>query len=142
MLTAMARELVTENGVGESAAATWRQIQAETSNALIPATITPECEPVVEDAPLPASLIAPALNVEAVVNALKFGSRPTIGAPAFTAKRDGGGCAVLAVLKLRCGPFIGRLRALRRGRRLSFRAASIQVLEVLQACAAADGVAR
>jgi hypothetical protein len=76
MLTAMARELVTENGVGESAAATWRQIQAETSNALIPATITPECEPVVEDAPLPASLIAPALNVEAVVNALKFGSRP------------------------------------------------------------------
>ena len=76
MLTAMARELVTENGVGESAAATWRQIQAETSNALIPATITPEPEPVVEDAPLMTSLIAPALNVEAIVDALKFGARP------------------------------------------------------------------
>ncbi len=34
MLTAMARELVTENGVGESAAAVWRQIQAENSNVL------------------------------------------------------------------------------------------------------------
>ena len=52
MLTAMARELVTENGVGESAAAVWRQIQAENSNAFIPATITPEPAPVVEDAPL------------------------------------------------------------------------------------------
>ena len=36
MLTAMARELVTENGVGESAAAVWRQIQAENSNTVIP----------------------------------------------------------------------------------------------------------
>ena len=42
MLTAMARELVTEKGVGESAAAVWRQIQAENSNILIPATIPPE----------------------------------------------------------------------------------------------------
>ena len=31
MLTAMARELVTEGGVGESAAAVWRQIQAEST---------------------------------------------------------------------------------------------------------------
>ena len=31
MLTAMARELVTANGVGESAAAVWRQIQSENS---------------------------------------------------------------------------------------------------------------
>ena len=76
MLTAMARELVTENGVGESAAATWRQIQAETSNAVIPATITPESEPVVEDAPLMASLVTPTLTVEAAVKALKFGARP------------------------------------------------------------------
>ena len=37
MLTAMARELVTENGVGESAAAVWRQIQTENSNTVIPA---------------------------------------------------------------------------------------------------------
>src|SRR5258708_4077055 len=32
MLTAMARELVTQNGIGESAAAGWRQVQAENSN--------------------------------------------------------------------------------------------------------------
>jgi hypothetical protein len=76
MLTAMARELVTENGVGESAAATWRQIQAEMSNALIPATITPESEPVVEDAPLMTPLVTPTLTVEAAVKTLKFGARP------------------------------------------------------------------
>jgi hypothetical protein len=40
MLTAMARELVTEDGVGESAAALWRQIQAENSNLPMSATIT------------------------------------------------------------------------------------------------------
>ena len=34
MLTAMARELVTENGVGESAAAVCRQIQSENSSIL------------------------------------------------------------------------------------------------------------
>jgi hypothetical protein len=75
-LTAMARELVTENGVGESAAAVWRHIQAENSNVLTPATNKPEPEAVVEDPPLPASLTTPALTVEAGVNALKFGSRP------------------------------------------------------------------
>src|ERR1035441_9633803 len=71
-LTAMARELVTENGVGESAAAVWRHIQAENSNVLTPATNKPEPEAVVEDPPL----TTPALTVEAGVNALKFGSRP------------------------------------------------------------------
>ena len=74
MLTAMARELVTQNGVGESAAAVWRQIQAENSNTVIPATVPPA--PVVEDAPLTTSLVAPALTVEPTVKALKFGSRP------------------------------------------------------------------
>ena len=74
MLTAMARELVTENGVGDSAAAVWRQIQAENSNTVIPATVPPA--PVGEDAPLTTSLVAPALTVEAAVKALKFGSRP------------------------------------------------------------------
>jgi hypothetical protein len=76
MLTAMARELVTENGVGESAAAVWRQIQAENSNVFIPADIAPEPAPVVEDAPLTTSLVPPAMTVEAAVKALKFGSRP------------------------------------------------------------------
>ena len=76
MLTAMARELVTENGVGEPAAAVWRQIQAENSNVFIPADIAPEPAPVVEDAPLTTSLVPPAMTVEAAVKALKFGSRP------------------------------------------------------------------
>jgi hypothetical protein len=76
MLTAMARELVTESGVGEPAAAIWRQIQAEHINGVIPATITPEPAPVVEDAPLVTSLVEPALTMEAAANALKFGTRP------------------------------------------------------------------
>ena len=76
MLTAMARELVTENGVGEPAAAVWRQIQAENSNVLIPATIPPEHAPVLADRPLTTSLVTPALTVEAAVKDLKFGSRP------------------------------------------------------------------
>jgi superfamily II DNA or RNA helicase len=70
MLTAMARELVTENGVGESAAAIWRQIQAESSNCSIT-----EPAQVVDDAPVTTALVAPVLNIEAAVNALKFGSR-------------------------------------------------------------------
>ena len=81
MLTAMARELVTENGVGESAAAIWRQIQAENGNIFIPATITPEPAPVVDDAPLTTSLVTPARTIEAAVKALKFGSRPPSVAP-------------------------------------------------------------
>ncbi len=81
MLTAMARELVTERGVGESAAAVWRQIQTEHSNILAPATITPEPPPVIEDAPLTTPLVTPALTVSAVLNALKFGSRPPSARP-------------------------------------------------------------
>jgi superfamily II DNA or RNA helicase len=75
MLTAMARELVTENGVGESATAVWRQIQAENSNVFIPATITPGPASIVEDAPRATSLVAPTGTVEAALAALKFGSR-------------------------------------------------------------------
>ena len=59
MLTAMARELVTENGVGECAAAVWRQIQAENSNVFTPATRTPEPAPVIEDRLLTTSLVTP-----------------------------------------------------------------------------------
>jgi superfamily II DNA or RNA helicase len=82
MLTAMARELVTENGVGESAAAVWRQIQAENSNGLIPATITPEPASMVEEVPLAASLVASTGTVAAVLTALKFGSRqPSVRQP-------------------------------------------------------------
>jgi hypothetical protein len=82
MLTAMARELVTENGVGESAAAVWRQIQAENSSVFIPATITPGPASIVEDAPRATSRVAPTGTVEAALAALKFGSRrPSVRPP-------------------------------------------------------------
>ena len=76
ILTAMARELVTEEGVGESAALIWRQIQAENSSILTPVTITAETAAAVEDEPPTLSLVTPPQSVEAVVNALKFGTRP------------------------------------------------------------------
>ena len=55
----------------------------ENSNILVPATIAPEASPVFEDAPLTTSLVAAALTAEAVVNALKFGSRPPSVRPAL-----------------------------------------------------------
>ena len=76
MLTAMARELVTENGVGDPASAVWRRIQTETGNVIIPATITPDPAPAVENAPVAASLVTPAPTAVATVRALQFGSRP------------------------------------------------------------------
>ncbi len=85
MLTAMARELVTENGVGEPAAAVWRQIQAENSNTAIPATVPPA--PALEDAPLTTSLVTVALTVEPAVKTLKFGSRPP-AVPALLRRRE------------------------------------------------------
>ena len=75
MLTAMARELVTQNGVGESAAAVWRQIQAENSDVLNSTIMPPEPMPVVQDAAPTTSLVTAALTIEAV-EALKFGTRP------------------------------------------------------------------
>jgi hypothetical protein len=87
MLTAMARELVTENGVGECAAAVWRQIQAENSNVFTPATRTPEPAPVIEDRLLTTSLVTPSQTVDAAVKVLKFGSRPAPVRPP-TRRRD------------------------------------------------------
>jgi hypothetical protein len=75
MLTAMARELVTERGIGESANAVWQQLRAEQST-LTPPPVTPEPLPSIEEvrptAP-PATLV---LNVPVAINALKFGSQP------------------------------------------------------------------
>ena len=81
MLTAMARELVTENGVGESAAQVWRQIQAENSNILAPAIITPESPPVIKAESLTTPLVTLPLTDEADVTALKFGTRPLLVRP-------------------------------------------------------------
>jgi hypothetical protein len=81
MLTAMARELVNENGVGDSADSVWRQIQAEHCNILAPAAMTPEPTEVIEDVPRTPPLVTPALTVAALVKALKFGSRPLLTRP-------------------------------------------------------------
>ena len=77
LLTAMARELVTANGVGESAAAVWRQIQSE-SNSILNCADSPAPEHTLAegDESITASLVRPALTVEAVVETLKFGTRP------------------------------------------------------------------
>ena len=76
MLTAMARELVTEGGIGEPAAVVWRQIQAEQGKMLPAHDPTAEPKPVTEEV-LPTALpVAPTVSVPVVVNALKFGSRP------------------------------------------------------------------
>src|SRR5258708_40267399 len=61
MLTAMARELVTENGVGESAAAVWRQIQSENNSILNSIDTGPEPTPTAKDQPIATALVRPAL---------------------------------------------------------------------------------
>jgi hypothetical protein len=69
MLTAMARELVTESGIGESANEVWRQIQAEHSRVLPAPTLSVD-----ETMPEPA-LLAPNFHILDRVNAPRFGSR-------------------------------------------------------------------
>jgi hypothetical protein len=87
MLTAMARELVTENGVGEIAAAVWRQIQEENGSILNPANGPSEPTPVVEHEPITASLLRPVLTVERAVEAPKFGTRTPLARP-LTRRRE------------------------------------------------------
>ena len=86
MLTAMARELVTQNGVGESAAAVWRQIQAENSDVLNSTSMSPEPVRVVQDAASTTPLVTAALIIEAAA-ALKFGTRPPAVRP-VTRRRE------------------------------------------------------
>ena len=70
MLTAMARELVTERGIGESANEIWRQIQAEQSQLLpVPTASIEEATTLMEP-----PLVAP-FNAPVSVDAPKFGSR-------------------------------------------------------------------
>ena len=76
MLTAMARELVTERGIGESANEIWRQIQAEQSWPISEPT------PSIDEATTPEepSLVAP-FNISVSVDAPKFGSRAPSNRP-------------------------------------------------------------
>jgi hypothetical protein len=67
MLTAMARELVTERGIGESANEVWRQIQAEHSRPLpVPMARIEEATTLGEP-----QLVAP-FNIPANADAPKF----------------------------------------------------------------------
>jgi hypothetical protein len=76
MLTAMARELVTERGIGESANEIWRQIQSEQSWPI------PEPTPSIDESTTPEepSLVAP-FNISVSVDAPKFGSRAPSSRP-------------------------------------------------------------
>jgi hypothetical protein len=86
ILTAMARELVTERGIGESANAVWQQLRAE-QRTLAPPPVTlgplPSIEDVRPTAP-PAPLV---LDVSVAINALKFGSRREASHPIPRKKR-------------------------------------------------------
>ncbi len=69
----MARELVTKQGIGESAEAAWRQLQTEHSRVVPPPAIEPTVPDVDTVLPPPAVLPLPV-----GVSALKFGLRPPL----------------------------------------------------------------
>ena len=87
MLTAMARELVTDGGIGESATAVWRQIQAEQSR-MIP-TVAHDPEPVANPPAEPAEPwpSAPQPAALPVAGLLTFGSPPPPSRPVRRQKR-------------------------------------------------------
>jgi hypothetical protein len=78
MLMAMARELVTEKGIGESADAVWRQLQKQQAEAFGGRTVETslpqdEAEVLAED--VPGAIIPPPVSVpEVVTQLLMFGS--------------------------------------------------------------------
>jgi hypothetical protein len=69
----MARELVTEQGIGESAEAIWRRLQTEHGRVVSAPSIIPAAVDI--DATLPPPAILP---LPARVSALKFGIRPPL----------------------------------------------------------------
>jgi superfamily II DNA or RNA helicase len=73
ILTAMARELVTEQKIGESAEAVWRQLQVEHSKVVSPPSVVPAV-PDVDSASRPL----PVLPSPAGSSTLKFGVRPPL----------------------------------------------------------------
>jgi hypothetical protein len=73
ILTAMARELVTERWIGESADAVWRQLQAEQSKLLPPKPALAKPATTNEILPVP---LPPVFQVPVLASTLQFGSRP------------------------------------------------------------------
>jgi hypothetical protein len=69
MLTAMARELVTKHGIGESADALWKQLQAQQLRTQSPKPVAPP-QPEVDTAALPP------VTMPTFASTLKFGVRP------------------------------------------------------------------
>ena len=81
ILTAMARELVTEHGIGESADVLWRQLQVEQSRVLsAPPAVADESEP--DSVPSPPVPLPPepTLAEPRLASAPKFGVRPPASA--------------------------------------------------------------
>jgi hypothetical protein len=76
MLTAMARELVTERGIGESANEVWRQIQAEQTKLLPAPMVGVDQATTLAEPPLVAPFTFPIS-----VDAPKFGSRAPLERP-------------------------------------------------------------
>ena len=76
MLTAMARELVNERGIGEPADLVWRQIQAE-QNRMLPAAVN-DAEPIKNPPSDPSETLAPVAEVQVLPlpSPPIFGSRP------------------------------------------------------------------
>jgi len=85
VLTAMARELVTEHGVGESADVLWRQLQIEQSRLRPPTRVVPD-EPEFDSVPSLPPPLPPVISVPSLATALKFGERP----PASRGRRHDG----------------------------------------------------
>jgi hypothetical protein len=84
MLTAMARELVTQKGVGEKADQVWRELQASRASAMAPAqAIVAEVAPIVTVEPAPGlvlpELVAPAPSL--------FGLTPFSAPPRRVSRR-------------------------------------------------------
>ena len=81
ILTAMARELVTERGIGESANTIWKQVRAEQNAMLPPKPALPE--PTTNDEivlPVPPP-IAPTIEIPSFVSAFQFGSKLPVPSP-------------------------------------------------------------
>jgi hypothetical protein len=88
MLTAMARELVTERGIGEQADVVWRQIQAE-QNRIVPA-MTHDPEPVESPAGTTPETCVPIPQnpTPSLASLLTFGSQPSEPRPLPRKKRS------------------------------------------------------
>ena len=81
ILTAMARELVTEHGIGESADVLWRQLQIEQSKVLpAPPAVADESELDSVSSPPPPLAPQPALAEPRLADAPRFGVRPPASA--------------------------------------------------------------